>query len=675
MLNDSVRSLTGIGEKRAQMLEAIGVYTVYDLLNYFPRDYEDRTKITTISEAQNDETVCIRATVFSDVTERRPRKGLVIYNAALYDGTAKITATWFNNKYIKGRIKKGDSYVFYGKIKKNGPFKQIDNPIFESEDKNNKTRQIIPIYPLHGELTQNIFFQAVKCAANFTKDIPDTLPDYLKKKYLLVNLNEAIYNIHFPDSFESYNTARRRIVFDELFSLSMALLSIKSGRSVKNCHPINDTGCIRDFIRSLPYTLTDAQIKVIGEIAGDLKKNIPMNRLVQGDVGSGKTVVSAAAIYAAVKNGFQAVLMAPTEILASQHFESFKKLFKDEFDICLLNGSMSSAKKKNAYEAIKNGHAQIIIGTHALIQSGVEYKNLALVITDEQHRFGVNQREALAGKGDNPHVLVMSATPIPRTLALILYGDMDISIIDTLPPGRKPIETYAVDENMRERINKFIQKHVLAGRQIYIVCPLVEESENIDLENVTEYTKKLAGIFPDFKVALLHGKQKTAEKNETMLAFKNGNIDILVSTTVVEVGVDVPNANMIVIENAERFGLAQLHQLRGRVGRGEHQSYCILFNQSDTDIAKKRMKIMCSSTDGFYISEQDLLLRGAGDFFGVRQHGLPAFKVANLFVDMNILKQAQAAASEVLKNDPDLSLPEHSGIKKSLESKMKNLFL
>ncbi len=675
MLNDSVRSLSGIGEKRALMLEALGIFTVYDLLNYFPRDYEDRTKITTISQASNDETVCIRATVFSDVTEKRPRKGLVIYNAVLSDGFSKITATWFNNKYIKSRLKKGETYIFYGKIKKNGPFKQIDNPIFESEEKNSKTRQIVPIYPLHGELTQNIFFQAIKCAASYSKDIIDYLPGYIKEKYNLPDLSNAIYNVHFPESFEKYSRARRRLVFDELFTLSASLLKIKSQQQVKHCNSINDTGCINDFISSLPYNLTNAQKKVVDEIANDLRCDVPMNRLVQGDVGSGKTVVSAATIYVVVKNGYQAVLMAPTEILAIQHYENFLKMFKDEFGICLLNGSMTASQKNNAYEAIQNGNAQIIIGTHALIQDNVHYKNLALVITDEQHRFGVNQREALAAKGKNPHILVMSATPIPRTLALILYGDMDISIIDTLPPGRKPVETYAVGEDMRGRINNFIRKHVTAGRQVYIVCPLVEESESLDLKNVTEYTKNLSEVFPDLKTELLYGKQKTQEKNETMLKFKNGDIDILVSTTVVEVGVDVANANVIIIENAERFGLAQLHQLRGRVGRGKHQSYCILFNQSDSEVSKKRMKIMCSSNDGFFVSEQDLLLRGAGDFFGVRQHGLPAFKIANLFSDMDILKQAQSIASYIITNDPDLINPEHFGIKTLLDKKMKNLFL
>lgn len=675
MLKDSVRSLSGIGEKRAELLESIGVYTVNDLLSYFPRDYEDRTKITYISNVLNEQTVCIRATVFSDVTVKMPRKGLSIYTAVLFDETGKINATWFNNKYIKNSIRKGETYVFYGKIKKDGPFKQILSPIFEPEDKNNKTRQIVPIYPLRNGLTQNVFYQAVKCASEFVKDIKDPLPDYIKQKLSLMNLSEAIYNIHFPSDFQSYDKARRRVVFDELFILSMALLSIKSGKDSKMGKALSDISCIGEFISSLPYKLTSAQDRVIKEIAADLKKSTPMSRLVQGDVGSGKTVVGAAAIYTAVKNGYQAVMMAPTEILAAQHYENFKKLFPKNFNICLLNGSMTASLKKSALEDIESGKARVIVGTHALIQEGVNYKNLNLVITDEQHRFGVNQREAIAKKGNNPHVLVMSATPIPRTLALILYGDMDISIIDALPPGRKKIETYAVDESMRERINNFIKKHVLSGRQIYIVCPLVEESESIDLTNVTEYTKKLKGIFPGFNISLLHGKMKASEKNQTMLAFKNGEIDILVSTTVVEVGVDVPNANVIVVENAERFGLAQLHQLRGRVGRGEHQSYAILFNQSDTEVSKKRMKIMASSSDGFYIAEQDLLLRGSGDFFGVRQHGLPSFKVANLFNDMDILKLAQASAKEVLSKDLTLSLPEHTELKKVLESKVRALFL
>ena len=675
MLTDSVLSLDGIGQKRAALLNELGIYSVYDLLNYFPRTYEDRTKIKTISEALNDETVCIRATVFSDVNLRVPRKGLMIYSAVLSDGLSKINAVWFNNKYIKRSIKKGETYIFYGKIKKSGAFRQIENPVFESEDKNVKTKAIVPIYPLKGSLTQNIFLQSLKCAVKYIGEIKDPLPDYIKEKYSLADLKTAVKNIHFPDNLESYENARKRIVFDELFFLSLALTHIKLSSKEKSSTPFSNVKCISEFAKTLPYELTDAQKRVINEIAADLKKSVPMNRLVQGDVGSGKTAVSAAAIYAAVKNGYQAALMAPTEILAEQHYESFIKMFPKDINICLLNGSLSALQKKDIRQKIESGFANVIIGTHALISNDVSYKNLKLVITDEQHRFGVTQRERISLKGENPHMLVMSATPIPRTLALILYGDMDISVINTLPPGRKPVKTYAIDESKRRHMVGFIKNNIDSGRQVYIVCPLVEDSDTMDLTSVTEYEKNLKKIFPSYRISLLHGKQKAANKEKTMTLFKNGEIDILVSTTVIEVGVDVANANVMIIENAERFGLAQLHQLRGRVGRGNYQSYCILVNNSDSEISKKRMEIMCHSNDGFYISEQDMLLRGTGDFFGVRQHGLPAFKIANLFSDIPILKLAQSAAEEILTTDKHLTNQNHLPLKQLLADKIKTLCL
>lgn len=676
MLDDRVTVLNGIGEKRALLLEKLGIKTVRDLLYYFPRTYEDRTKISTIYDSINGETVCIKATVFSDVSEKIPRKGLKIYSAVVSDGTGVLTAVWFNNKYIKSNIKKGETYVFYGKIKKESRFSQIENPVFELADNLNKTRKIVPVYPLIAELTQSIFFQSVQSALKAIDEIEDYMPCDILKKYELCDLKTAVYNIHFPESFEKFEDARRRLVFDEFFVLSLTLAKIKTTNVVSWSVSFKNISCINDFVKSLPYTLTSGQLKVIREIGLDLSSNVPMNRLVQGDVGSGKTVVSAAAIYCAAENGFQASLMAPTEILAVQHYNNFVKMFGSKFKICLLSGGMSAAKKREAYELIKSGEAQIIIGTHALIQSDVEYKNLALVVTDEQHRFGVTQREALAKKGINTNVLVMSATPIPRTLALILYGDMDISVIDTMPKGRLSVKTYSVDESMRARINNFIKKNIDDGRQAYIVCPLVEESEATDLKNVTEYTKKLSSVFPSYKISLIHGKLKPAEKDEIMQQFKNGEIDILVSTTVIEVGVDVSNANLMIIENAERFGLSTLHQLRGRVGRGEYQSYCILFNQSDSQTSRKRMNIMCSSNDGFYISEQDLLLRGSGDFFGVKQHGLPPFKIANLFCDRAILSEAQEATRFILNEDKNSSdVIKNEKLNKIVSTKLKSLFL
>ncbi len=669
MLNKPVSALSGIGNARAKLFARLGIYNVADLLLYFPRDYEDRTKIVPIFEANDSETVCIKATVFSAVSERRINKSLSLYNVDLVDESGKITATWFNNKYIKNSIVKGDSYTFYGKIKKMGSKKFIENPIFEKIDtKQLVTGKIVPIYPLTADLAQKTVQKAIASALEMCPSFKETLPRSLIEKYNLLGFDEAVRTIHFPSDFDSYSRARRRLVFDELLTLSLALSKIKTSKTNTLQKAHIDTSYTKEFVDSLPFSLTNAQKKVIDEICDDLSRSVSMNRLVQGDVGSGKTVVAAAAMYACAKSGYQSALMVPTEVLAKQHYENFKKMMDcHTINVCLLVGSMSAKEKRQAYEDIKSGYADIIIGTHAMIQEGVIYKSLALVITDEQHRFGVIHRDSIAQKGDNPHVLVMSATPIPRTLALILYGDLDISIIDELPPGRKNVLTYCVDEKMRERIFAFIKKHVLNGRQIYIVCPLIEETENSDLKNVIDYADMLrTKIFPEFRCALLHGKLKSDEKENIMTHFKAGEIDILISTTVIEVGVDVANANVMIVENAERFGVSQLHQLRGRVGRGAEQSYCILFNQGEGEIAKKRMQIMCSSNDGFYISEQDLRLRGPGDFFGTKQHGLPTMRIANLFNDMDILKEVQKAVSELFDSTLHLTNEETNALEKKI---------
>lgn len=677
MLTSPVYTLKGVGSVRAKLFGRLGIETVEDLLYYFPRGHEDRSNIKTIFEAIEGETVCIKATVFSPVTKRPIRKGLTIYQAILYDDTGSMTASWFNNRFIANMLKKGSTYIFYGKISRIGGKKNIENPIFEPADKaGDFTGRIVPLYPLTAGLTQKAVQTAMKSAMPAAAKLVDPLPHFLRTRYRLAEIGFAMENIHFPKDFESYELARRRFVFEELLILQLSLLFMKSQQRIRPGQAIADLSYRKQFEKKLPFEFTAAQSRVLDEICRDLSGPVPMNRLVQGDVGSGKTAVAACAMYITVKNGFQASLMAPTEILAEQHYENFKKMLGDDCNICLVTGSMPAAEKARVTAEIASGKADIIIGTHAIIQQNIEYYNLALTVTDEQHRFGVNQRNAMVAKGKNPHVLVMSATPIPRTLALILYGDLDISIIDSLPPGRKKIDTYAVDESMRPRIYNFIRKHISQGRQAYIVCPLVEESESLDLKNASEYAKHLQNkVFPDFTVALLHGKQKTKEKEGIMSHFKAGQIDILVSTTVVEVGVDVPNANIMVIENAERFGLSQLHQLRGRVGRGDFKSYCILFNQSDSPLAKERMKTMCESNDGFVISEKDLKLRGPGDFFGTRQHGLPSMKIANLFTDIHILKEAQQAAEEIITADPALESDKHMSLKSKISKLISKVLL
>ncbi len=674
MLLKPITALKGVGPAKAKDFAHVGVQTVQDLLTYLPRDYEDRSATKTIIEANDGETVCIIATVFSPVYARHIRKGLSLYSVDLVDETGKITATWFNNKYIQNSLKKGEWYSFYGTVKKIGGKKQLDNPIFEPAQKGVSTGRIVPIYPLSGNLTQKSVQTLMAQAVEFVDLLPECIPEYLRREFELCDKNYAYTNIHFPQSFHDYQIARKRLVFEELFLLQMALSSIKAQAKRKTTYVFDGLSATRDFVEGLPFELTGAQKRVVGEILQDFKSGAPANRLVQGDVGSGKTVVAAAAMAAVGAQGYCSAMMAPTEILALQHYETLTKFLGDKQRICLLTGSLTSAKKQKLQAEIAAGQYDIIVGTHALIQSKVDIPNLALVVTDEQHRFGVLQREAMEAKGNKPHTVVMSATPIPRTLALILYGDLDISVIDELPPGRKKIETYCIDEDKRERMYNFVRQQVDAGRQVYIVCPLVEESESeavdlSELKNVTDYAEKLqTDVFKEYTVAFLHGRMKPAQKDEIMRRFKSGEIQILISTTVIEVGVDVPNANLMIIENAERFGLSQLHQLRGRVGRGAEQSYCVLLNRSSGETAKKRMQVMCASNDGFYISQEDLKLRGPGDFFGVRQHGLPSMKIANLFTDAQILKLAQAAVERVLSIDPQLQMVQHDQIRTQIQN-------
>ena len=650
----SIQYVKGVGPKRAEKLRRLNIYTIEDLLYYIPREYDDRSRIQTITESKIGEKATLRVKVCGYPTKIQTRNNLSILKIPVKDKSSQAYLTWYNQDYIANQLKIGDEILVNGKLGRFGREIQILNPVFDKEV-GKKVGNIIPIYPLTSNFSNtemiNIMNNAIKA---YGKKLPETLPSYIREEFDLMNIYDAISNIHFPKSRLDYIEARRRLAFEELFTLQLGLFIIKSRtKEMKKGIKFSSTDDVVKFVDKLPFELTSAQRKVLKEIENDMEAAEPMNRLVQGDVGSGKTVLAVLAMFKAWSSNYQSVMMAPTEILATQHYESICKFFREYPINCeLLVGSISSKEKERILRDLKNGDIDVLVGTHAVIQENVEFKNLGLAITDEQHRFGVKQRAILTQKGNNPDTLVMTATPIPRTLALILYGDLDISIIDELPPGRKEIETYAVNPHMINRVNNFIKKQVLEGRQAYIVAPLVEESEKLNINSVEElYTNLKNGVYKDFNVGLLHGKMKSSEKEEIMKKFKNKELDILISTTVIEVGVNVPNANIMTIYNAERFGLAQLHQLRGRVGRGEYQSYCILINESQNTIARERMRIMQSSSDGFYISEKDLELRGPGEFFGTRQHGLPDLKVANLFTDMEILKVAQKKAMEVLEED------------------------
>ena len=584
--------------------------------------------------------------------------------------------TWFNQPYLKDKFIIGNKYKFFGKVSLKAGRVMFNSPVFDVGEKVQNTGRIIPIYPLTYNLSQNnlrkIMEEAIKIVYG---NLQETLPQYLIKQYNLEDINNATKNIHFPKEFKDFNIARNRLVFEELLSVQLALLELKNNYiTEKKGIQFDKNVKMSDVINTLPFKLTKAQLRVLEEIDENMESDKVMNRLLQGDVGSGKTVVAMCAAYKAVKSGYQAAIMAPTAILATQHLENFKKIL-DKLNIkCeLLISGITKKKKEDILNRLKNGEIDILIGTHAIIEDNVIFKNLGLVVTDEQHRFGVRQRAKIAEKGNNPDVLVMTATPIPRTLALILYGDLDISIIDELPPNRKKIETFAVNKNMTERVNNFIKKQIDEGRQAYIVCPLVEENEEMDLKSVEAlYETYSKEVFPQYKVEYLHGKMKQKEKDDIMERFKNGKIDILISTTVIEVGVDVPNSNIMVVENAERFGLAQLHQLRGRVGRGEYKSYCILKYEGKGETIRKRMKVMCETNDGFVISEKDLELRGSGDFFGTMQHGLPEFKIANLFEDIEMLKKVQVVAMEILEKDSKLEKEENKPLRRLIQDKFKD---
>lgn len=665
----SIQYIKGVGPKRAEKLRRLNIFTIKDLLYYIPREYDDRSKIETIIQGKEGEKVNLNVEVYGYPSKIKPRKNLSILKIPVRDETGHGSLVWYNQDYMANQLKIGEKILVNGKLNKFGNEIQIINPVID-KGKGKKVGKIIPIYPLTADLTNNEMVNIMTNAINsYGNKLPEVLPFYIRKELNLISIGDAIENIHFPKTKFDYIESRKRLAFEELITLQLGLFIIKSRtKEMKQGIKFLSVNDMENFIKKLPFNLTSAQKKVFKEIEEDMEKDEPMNRLVQGDVGSGKTVIAILAMYKAWKSGYQSVMMAPTEILATQHYESISKFFLDYNINCeLLVGSISNKEKERILRELKDGEVDVLVGTHAVIQENVEFRKLGLAITDEQHRFGVKQRALLSQKGINPDTLVMTATPIPRTLALILYGDLDISIIDELPPGRKKIETYAVQSNMVNRVNNFVRKQILEGRQAYIVAPLIEESEKLDVNSAEElYLSLKNGIYKDFSIGLLHGKMKSREKDQIMDKFKNKELDILISTTVIEVGVNVPNANIMVIFNAERFGLAQLHQLRGRVGRGEYQSYCILINESNSSISRERMRILQKSSDGFYISERDLELRGPGEFFGTKQHGLPDLKVANLFTDMDILKIAQKKAREILEEDSLLLDEKHFALRQNI---------
>ena len=645
-----VSALRGVSTVRAGLFAKLGVHTLYDLLTFFPRDYEDRTRFLDIAQLQPDEPACFEAMIVSSPRVAHIRKGLDITRVQAADATGRLTLVFFNRPYLADSLHYGESYRFYGTLNADGSA-QVTNPVFEpTERAGTVTGRLFPIYSLTAGLSNKVVIQCVQQALDACCELlPELLPQSVCAEYGLCDAQSAYRAVHTPLSLEALNAARRRLVFEEFFVFSAGLQLVRSERRVQHAVVIVPDA-LPEFYAALPYRLTAAQEKVLGQITQDLASGTPMNRLVQGDVGSGKTAVAAAVAFLAARSGVQTALMAPTEILAEQHYKTLTALLAPlGVTVALLTGSMTAAQKREVKARLADGAVQVAVGTHALITADVEFTALGLVIADEQHRFGVAQRARLSGKGESPHLLVMSATPIPRTLALIAYGELDVSTIDELPPGRQPVETFLVDENYRKRLNAFVQKQCDEGGQVYIVCPAVEESELESLKSAEVWAQTLqAAVFPQLRVGLLHGKMKAGDKEDVMARFARHEIDVLVCTTVIEVGVDVPNANLILIENADRFGLSQLHQLRGRVGRGARKSYCVLVSSTKNPDTLERLKTLCRSSDGFAIAQKDLALRGPGDFFGSRQHGLPLLRAAALDMDLQTLEQAQQAAAQAL---------------------------
>ena len=667
-LSDPVTILKGVGPARAKQFANLNIFTLRDLICHFPRGYEDRTKLVPIEKLEVDTPACFKAMVMNTPRTAHVRKGLDITKVQVADHTARLTLTFFNNRFVTENLQYGREYIFYGAVSGDFIGYNMTNPVFEAMDSVPvTTRRILPIYPLTAGLTNAALLKAVRQALAVCDPPAEILPEGVREKYGILPAERAYYAIHEPKTMEEAELAKRRLIFEEFFVFSAGLSLMRAARAEKRSIPYRNFD-LKPFHAALPFTLTGAQQRAVEEILHDFAKGAPMNRLVQGDVGSGKTMVAAAAAYCAARNGKQSALMAPTEILAEQHFASFNKLFEPMgITVALLTGSMTVKQKRIVREKLASGEVQMAIGTHALLTDATQFADLGLVIADEQHRFGVAQRSKLSAKGEDPHLLVMSATPIPRTLALLMYGDLDISILYELPPGREAVETFLVGESYRTRINAFIRKHVSEGHQCFVVCPAVEENEELGIKAANVWADTLQQtVFPDLRIALLHGQMKGAEKEAAMASFARGEADVMVATTVIEVGVDVPNATLMVIEDADRFGLSQLHQLRGRVGRGKAKSYCIMTSHNRNAETLQRLKALCKTTDGFKIAEEDLKLRGPGDFFGSRQSGLPAFRVADLSYDLGTLKDAQSASAEWIDAYGTSDLPEAAALRERI---------
>ncbi len=665
-----IQYLKGVGEKRAELLRKKGIDTVGALLRFYPRAYLDWRKITPVSECSFGENICVKARIITPIKAQYIRQGMTLYKFIAEDQSGCFTVALFNQKYLAQALHEGNEYLFYGKLSGSLVMREMSSP----EIREGAFCGIEPIYPASAGLSSKNLEKLVKTALSLLPEQEDILPEIVRERNGLCGINTAVKNIHFQLEPEAFERAKQRLVFEELFVLQTGLSFLKKRkRGLAGC--VVSRNILPQFEKTLSFTMTGAQKRVICECLADMSSGRPMNRLVEGDVGSGKTAVAAALCYISAGNGFQSALMAPTEILAEQHFKTLAAITKDSGIKCaLLTGSQTKKQKNLIKEALKNGEIDVAVGTHALLTDDVEFNRLGLVITDEQHRFGVAQRGKLSAKGENPHTLVMSATPIPRTLGLIIYGDLDISIIDEYPRGRQKIETYLVNSSYHKRVYNFIKKFLDEGRQGYIVCPLVEENETLDITSASEYYENLKdGEFKGYSLGLLHGKMPAKEKECVMRRFAEGEIQLLISTTVIEVGIDVPNSVIMVIENAERFGLSQLHQLRGRIGRGEHKSYCILISDIRSGDTKKRLHVIKDCQDGFKIAEEDLKLRGPGDFLGSRQHGLPDMKIADIFADRNVLHSAGVEAERLLKSDPTLSAPENKALRAEIAALYKKL--
>lgn len=671
-LESNIKYIKGVGEKRAELFFKLGIFDIDSLIHFYPRKYEDWTQTKPVSQINNGEICTVRATMITPVKESMIRRGLTLYKCKFSDGETVINVTIFNNKYLAKALRVYEDYVLYGKIEKTLTSASMSSPKIEKLDTG---ISIHPIYPATEKLTSNAIAKVMRNALDNLDEIPETLNLDIRKKYGLITLDSAIRKIHFPENSTDTLEARKRLIFEELLILQLGLSKLKSTKKNETTLKINHN-FTEEFKRLLPYNLTNAQENAINQCIADMGRKYPMNRLLQGDVGSGKTAVAAALIYTVVKNGYQCALMAPTEILAIQHYKGICKTFEDTgIRVELLTGSTKPADKKEIKARLIDGEIDLLIGTHAIIQNDVEFKNIALVITDEQHRFGVKQRASLANKGSAIHTLVMSATPIPRTLGLIIYGDLEISELNEMPPGRQEIRTDVVDSRYHSRIYKFIKDAIARGEQGYIICPMVEESDEIfDLKSAQQYAQELSEKeFKGYNLGLLHGKMKPKEKDQIMKSFAGGDIQLLIATTVVEVGIDVPNATIMVIENAERFGLSQLHQLRGRIGRGSKKSFCILVSDSNSESAHNRLMTMKKYSNGFKIADEDLKQRGPGDFFGERQHGLPKLKIADMLEDIEILRLAQGCAADILTEDCNLDLAKNKQLCSSITNMFSNI--